>query len=57
MEAVARIEEVTRLLDDGHYVQARTALDALAKEWTERDPDVVRLRNVLSVVERIDASD
>lgn len=57
VEAVARIEEVTRLLDDGHYVQARTALDALAKEWTERDPDVVRLRNVLSVVERIDASD
>ncbi len=54
---VLELEAVARLLDDGKYDEARARLDLLAERLTERDPEIGRLRGLLDVVERIDASD
>jgi predicted ATP-binding protein involved in virulence len=56
-ETVVELEAVAHLLDDGRHAEARARLDALARTLTERDPEIGRLRGLLDVVERIDASD
>jgi predicted ATP-binding protein involved in virulence len=57
VETAARIVEITRLLDDCKYDEARKQLDLLATELTERDPDISRLRNILDIVEGFDEDD
>lgn len=54
---VHEIEDISGLLDEGKNDEARERLDRLAQSLTERDPDVARLRRLMDVVERIDASD
>lgn len=54
---VKELDEITGLLDDGRHDEARDRLDRLAQSLTERDPEVARLRGLLDLVERIDASD
>jgi len=54
---VERLDAIAGLLDDGKPEEARHELDRLAQALTERDPEVARLRGLLDVVERLDASD
>ncbi|WP_437895741.1 AAA family ATPase [Sorangium sp. So ce124] len=54
---VKELDEIAGLLDDGRHDEARDRLDRLAQSLTERDPEVARLRGLLDLVERIDASD
>ncbi len=54
---VAQLDAITDLLDDGKEGEAREQLDRLAQALTERDPEVARLRGLLDVMERLDASD
>lgn len=54
---VAELDAITSLLDDGRSEEARERLDQLAKALTERDTEIGRLRSLLDVTERIDASD
>jgi hypothetical protein len=56
-ETIAELDAVVGLLDSKKYSAARERLDILAQRLTERDPEVNRLRSMLDVVERIDASD
>jgi len=56
-ETIAEINAISDLLDEGKNDEARKRLDALAQRLTERDPEIGRLRDMLDVVERIDASD
>jgi predicted ATP-binding protein involved in virulence len=56
-EVVQEIEAISGLLDEGKNHEAGERLDRLAQGLTERDPDVARLRGLLDVVERLDASD
>jgi predicted ATP-binding protein involved in virulence len=56
-EIVQEIEAISGLLDGRRDREARERLDRLAETLTERDPDVSRLRDLLDIVERIDASD
>ncbi len=56
-QTVNELDAISLLLDEGKQGEARERLDRLARALTERDPDVARLRGVLDVVERIDASD
>ncbi|MDO9017169.1 MAG: AAA family ATPase [Deltaproteobacteria bacterium] len=56
-DVVAELDAIVALLDDGTIDAARARLDALAAKVTDRDPEVQRLRKVLDVVERLDASD
>lgn len=56
-EVVTEIDAIAGLLDDGKLGEARERLDRLAETLTERDPEVVRLRGLLDVVERMDAGD
>jgi len=48
---------VSSLLDEGRYDDARRALDALARDVTDRDRDVVGLRTMLHFLEGADAPD
>lgn len=48
---------VSSLLDEGRYDEARRALDALARDVTDRDRDVVGLRTMLHFLEGADAPD
>jgi AAA domain, putative AbiEii toxin, Type IV TA system/AAA ATPase domain len=54
---VNELAEITDLLDDRRHDEARERLDRIAQSLTERDPEVARLRGLLDLVERIDASD
>ncbi len=54
---VNELDAITGLLDEGNSSEARVRLDRLAKALTERDPEVGRLRSLLDVTERLDASD
>lgn len=54
---VNELDAITGLLDDGKSSEARERLDHLAQALTERDPEVGRLRSLLDVTERLDASD
>ncbi len=54
---VTELDAISDLLDEGKSTEARERLDQLAKALTERDPEVGRLRSLLDVAERIDASD
>jgi predicted ATP-binding protein involved in virulence len=54
---VNELDAITGLLDEGKSSEARERLDQLAKALTERDPEVGRLRSLIDVTERLDASD
>jgi predicted ATP-binding protein involved in virulence len=54
---IDRLGAITELLDEGKQGEARKQLDRLAQALTERDPEVARLRGLLDVMERLDASD
>lgn len=56
-ETIRQIAAVTQLLDDRRYEEARAGLNELAAHLTERDPDMIRLRNLLDIVEGIDEAD
>jgi len=56
-ETITALDAVAHQIDDGRFSEARAGLDLLAQKLTERDPEVARLRGLLDVVERIDASD
>ncbi|MBI5516303.1 MAG: AAA family ATPase [Deltaproteobacteria bacterium] len=53
----ARLREVVDLIDVERLAEARSRLDALAGELTERDTEVLRLRTMLDVLGRLDAPD
>jgi predicted ATP-binding protein involved in virulence len=53
---VRELEYIGEMLDEGQQAAARDRLDRLAESLTERDPGVARLRALLDVMERIDAS-
>jgi predicted ATP-binding protein involved in virulence len=42
-----QLEQISRLIDEDHYDDAKRELDHLAKQVTERDGEVVRLRSLL----------
>jgi predicted ATP-binding protein involved in virulence len=50
------IRAISTLLDEGKYAEARTKLDALARDVTERDREVVGLRTMLHFLEDGDAA-
>ncbi len=56
-ETVAELNAIANMLGGGRNSEARERLDILAQKLTERDPEIGRLRCLLDVVERIDASD
>ena len=56
-QTVNVLDAITGLIDEGNFSEARVRLDRLANALTERDPEVGRLRSLLDVTERIDASD
>jgi predicted ATP-binding protein involved in virulence len=54
---IHELDAISGLLDEGESTEARERLDHLAAALTERDPEVGRLRSLLDVTERLDASD
>jgi predicted ATP-binding protein involved in virulence len=54
---VEEIEAISSLLDDAKNDEAKVRLDHLAASLTERDPEILRLRGLLDVGERLDARD
>jgi predicted ATP-binding protein involved in virulence len=47
----AQVNEISELLDEGSYSEARVKLDALAVELSERDREIVGLRTMLHFLE------
>lgn len=56
-QTVTELDAINSLLDEGKSDEARERLDHLAKTLTERDTEIGRLRSLLDVTERLDASD
>jgi predicted ATP-binding protein involved in virulence len=54
---VNELDAISGLLDDGKASEARERLEQLARALTERDTEIGRLRSLLDVTERLDASD
>ena len=53
----AALREVSQLIDSGRYAEAQAKLDALEREVTARDREVVGLRTMLHFLEGDDAAD
>lgn len=53
-ERIREIEEVSTLLDAGHFTDAAAKIDALARELGEQDREVVGLRTMLHFLEGAD---
>jgi predicted ATP-binding protein involved in virulence len=56
-DVVKEVSAIGDLIDDSKDSEAKERLDRLAEKLTERDEEVARLRLLLDVVGRIDASD
>ncbi len=54
---VNELDAINALLDVGKSEEARKRIDHLAEVLTERDTEIGRLRSLLDVTERLDASD
>jgi predicted ATP-binding protein involved in virulence len=54
---VNELDAINALLDEGKSEEARERIDHLAQVLTERDTEIGRLRSLLDVTERLDASD
>jgi predicted ATP-binding protein involved in virulence len=46
-----RIHEIARMIDQGELLQARGALDELARQLGEHDSEIVRLRSLIAFLE------
>lgn len=53
---IEAIHAISTLLDEGRYADARVRLDALARDLSEQDREVVGLRTMLHFLEDGDAA-
>lgn len=56
-QAKRQIDQISKLIESGHFTDARQKLAALAEKWSESEPEVVRLRTLIEFLEGSDAVD